>query len=595
MMKGTRPESAAISVHLHLSACICGKVPPGMSFHTRSLIVVLVGTLAATAGITAIQRPESFDVILRNGTVYDGTGAAGRKTDVGLRGDRVAAVGDLSRAVAQTAIDATGLAIAPGFINMLSWSTESLLADGRSQGEVRQGVTTQIMGEGDSMGPLTPEMKQRRIESQGDFKFPITWTTLREYLEELQRRGVSQNVASFVGATTIREHVVGLDDRKPTAEELDRMRALVRTEMEAGALGVGSSLIYAPAFYATTEELIELCKVAAQYRGKYISHMRSEGNRLLEAVDELVRIAREAKIPAEIYHLKAAGERNWPKMDKVIAAVEAARRDGLKITADMYTYPAGSTGLDAAMPPWALDGGYNALYKRLRDPDTRKRLKAAIATPTDDWENLYLAAGSPERVLLVEFRNEALRHLTGKTLAEAARIRNEDPLETILNLVLEDQSRVGTVYFMMSEENIRKQIRLPWVSFGSDAASMAPEGLFLKSATHPRAYGNFARLLGKYVREEKVTTLQEAIRRLTSLPAANLELDRRGLIQSGHFADIAVFDPEAVGDCATFEKPHQYSVGMKHVFVNGVQVLRDGEHTGATPGRALWGVGRKVS
>jgi N-acyl-D-amino-acid deacylase len=365
--------------------------------------------------------------------------------------------------------------------------------------------------------------------------------------------------------------------------------------MEAGSLGVGSSLIYAPAFYATTEELIELCKVAAQYRGKYISHMRSEGNRLLEAVDELVRIAREAKIPAEIYHLKAAGERNWPKMDKAIAAVEAARREGLKITADMYTYPAGSTGLDAAMPPWALDGGYDALHKRLRDPDTRKKLKAAIATPTDDWENLYLAAGSPERVLLVEFRNEALRHLTGKTLAEAARIRNEDPLETILNLVLEDQSRVGTVYFMMSEENIRKQVRLPWVSFGSDAASMAPEGLFLKSATHPRAYGNFARLLAKYVREEKVTTLQEAIRRLTSLPAANLELDRRGLIQSGHFADIAVFDAAAVGDRATFEKPHQYSVGMKHVFVNGVQVLRDGEHTGATPGRALWGVGRKAS
>jgi N-acyl-D-amino-acid deacylase len=438
-------------------------------------------------------------------------------------------------------------------------------------------------------------MKQRRIASQGDFKFAITWTTLSEYLLELERRGVSQNVASFVGATTIREHVVGLDDRKPTPEELDRMRALVKQEMEAGALGVGSSLIYAPAFYATTEELIELCKVAAQYRGKYISHMRSEGNRLLEAVDELVRIAREAKIPAEIYHLKAAGERNWPKMDKVIAAVEAARREGLKITADMYTYPAGSTGLDAAMPPWALDGGYDALYKRLRDPDTRKKLKAAITTPTDDWENLYLAAGSPERVLLVEFRNEALRHLTGKTLAEAARIRKEDPIETILNLVLEDQSRVGTVYFMMSEENIKKQIRLPWVSFGSDAASMAPEGVFLKSATHPRAYGNFARLLGKYVREEKVTTLAEAIRRLTSLPASNLELDRRGVIQSGHFADIAVFDAATIGDRATFEKPHQYSVGMKHVFVNGVQVLKDGEHTGATPGRALWGVGRKAS
>jgi N-acyl-D-amino-acid deacylase len=554
-----------------------------------STTILLVASLALAA---ARQTPAAFDVIVRGGTVYDGTGSDGRRVDLALRGDRIAEIGELSRATAPITIDAKGLAVAPGFINMLSWSTESLLADGRSQGEIRQGVTTQIMGEGDSMGPLNPEMKLRRIASQGDFKYAITWTTLSEYLAELERRGVSQNVASFVGATTIREHVIGLDDRRPTAEELERMRLLVRQEMEAGALGIGSSLIYAPAFYATTEELIELCKVAAAYKGKYISHMRSEGNRLLEAVDELLRIAREAKIPAEIYHLKAAGERNWPKMDKVIAVVEAARREGLKITADMYTYTAGSTGLDAAMPPSALDGGYDALYKRLRDPETRQKLKQAIATPTDEWENLYLAAGSPERVLLVEFRNEALRYLTGKTLAEAARIRNEDPIETILNLVLEDQSRVGTVYFMMSEENIRKQIRLPWVSFGSDAASMAPEGLFLKSATHPRAYGNFARLLGKYIREEKVTTLPEAIRRLTGLPAANLDLDRRGLLRPGHFADIAIFDPSAIADRATFEKPHQYSVGVTHVFVNGVQVLKDGEHTGAKPGRALWGIGK---
>jgi N-acyl-D-amino-acid deacylase len=470
---------------------------------------------------------------------------------------------------------------------MLSWSTESLLADGRSQGEIRQGVTTQIMGEGDSMGPLTDEMKRRRIESQGDFKFDITWTTLSEYLKELERRGVSQNVASFIGATTIREHVVGLEDRKATPDELERMRALVKQEMEAGALGIGSSLIYAPAFYASTEELIELCKVAAQYRGRYISHIRSEGNRLVEAVDELLQIAREAKVPAEIYHLKAAGERNWPKMDKVIAMVEKARGEGLQITADMYTYPAGATGLDAAMPPWVLDGGYDALYKRLRDPETRKKIAEAIRTPTDTWENLYLAAGSPERVILVEFRNEALRSLTGKTLAEAARIRKEDPVETIMNLVLEDQSRVGTVYFMMSEDNIKKQIRLPWVSFGSDAASMAPEGLFLESSTHPRAYGNFARLLGKYVREEKVIPLEEAIRRFTSLPASNLGLDRRGLLQSGHFADVVVFDAATIADRATFEKPHQYSVGVKQVFVNGIHVLKDGEHTGAKPGRAL--------
>jgi N-acyl-D-amino-acid deacylase len=552
---------------------------------TRFITTILILIGAAVAA--AMQPQESFDVIIRGGHVYDGTGAAPRRADVALRGDQIAAVGDLSGAQAATSVDATGLAVAPGFINMLSWSTESLLADGRSQGEIRQGVTTQIMGEGDSMGPLTDEMKRRRIESQGDFKFDITWTTLSEYLKELERRGVSQNVASFIGATTIREHVVGLEDRKATPDELERMRALVRQEMEAGALGIGSSLIYAPAFYASTEELIELCKVAAQHRGRYISHMRSEGNRLLEAVDELLRIAREAKIPAEIYHLKAAGERNWPKMDKVVAMVEKARGEGLQITADMYTYPAGATGLDAAMPPWALDGGYEALYKRLRDPEARKKIAEAIRTPTDAWENLYLAAGSPERVLLVEFRNEALRNLTGKTLAEAARMRKEDPVEAIMNLVLEDQSRVGTVYFMMSEDNLKKQIRLPWVSFGSDAASMATEGLFLKSSTHPRAYGNFARLLGKYVREEKVITLEEAIRRLTSLPASNLALDRRGLLQSGHFADVVAFDPVTIADRATFQNPHQYSVGVKHVFVNGVHVLKDGEHTGAKPGRAL--------
>jgi N-acyl-D-amino-acid deacylase len=556
----------------------------------RSVVLLLLGAVSA-AGVAPFQTPEPFDVLIRGGMIYDGSGAPGRLGDVAIRGDRIAAVGDLSAARAVTIVDATGLAVAPGFINMLSWSTESLLADGRSQGEIRQGVTTQIMGEGDSMGPLTEEMKRRRVEMQGEFKYDITWTTLGEYLQALERRGVAQNVASFVGATTIREHVVGLADRRPTPDELDRMRTLVRQEMEAGALGVGSSLIYAPAFYASTEELIELCKVAAEFRGKYISHMRSEGNRLIEAVEELIRIAREAKIPAEIYHLKAAGERNWPKMDRVIAMVERARRDGMKITADMYTYPAGATGLDAAMPPWALDGGYDALYKRLRDADTRRKLAQAIRTPTDDWENLYLAAGSPDRVLLVEFRNEALRHLTGKTLAEAARLRNEDPVEAIMNLVLEDQSRVGTVYFMMSEDNIRKQIRLPWVSFGSDAASMAPEGVFLKSSTHPRAYGNFARLLGKYVREEKVIPLEEALRRLTSLPATNLELDGRGLLRSGAFADVVAFDPGAIADRATFDKPHQFAVGMKHVFVNGVQVLKDGDHTGRTPGRALKGRG----
>ena len=559
--------------------------------HTRAAAVTLLGSLALLG--TACSAPqESYDVIIRGGTVYDGTGAPGARVDVGIRGDSIAAIGDLSGATGRTTVDAANLAVAPGFINMLSWSTDSLLVDGRSQGEIRQGVTTEIMGEGTSMGPLSDEMKRRWKKMQGDIKYDITWTTLAEYLKELEKQGVSPNVASYVGATTIREHVIGLDDRPPTPEELDKMRALVRQEMEAGALGIGSSLIYAPAFYAKTEELVELCKVASEYRGKYISHMRSEGNRLLEAVDELLRVAREANLPAEIYHLKAAGAANWPKMDEVIAKVETARKEGLKITADMYTYPAGSTGLDAAMPPWVLDGGYEAAFKRLKDPATRRKIAQAITTPTTEWENLYLSAGSPDRVLLVEFKNDALKPLTGKTLAEVAKMRSKPPEEVIMDLVLEDQSRVGTVYFMMSEDNIRKQIALPWVSFGSDAASMAPEPPFTKSNTHPRAYGNFARLLGKYVREEKVIPLEDAIRKLSGLPATNLELDRRGFLKEGLFADIVVFDPATIADKATFEKPHQYAVGMKHVFVNGVQVLKDGEHTGAKPGRALSGPGR---
>ncbi len=562
---------------------------------TRHLAILVTLALTAFASRTPSAAPgqPAFDVVLRNGMVYDGTGAAGRRLDVGIRGDRIAAMGDLSSAQAGIAIDATGLAVAPGFINMLSWSTESLLADGRSQGEIRQGVTTQIFGEGSSMGPLNDAMKKRAVEQMGDIKYEITWTTLSEYLKELERRGVAQNVASFIGATTIREHVIGLEDKRATPSQLAEMRELVRQEMEAGALGIGSSLIYAPAFYANTEELIELCRVAAKYNGKYISHMRSEGNRLLEALDELIRISREAGIPAEIYHLKAAGQANWPKMDQAIRKIEAARAEGLKITADMYTYTAGATGLDAAMPPWVLDGGYKAAFARLRDPEQRRKIAPAIRTPSDDWENLYLAAGSPDRVLLVEFKSEKLKPLTGKTLAEAAKLRGEDPVDTIMNLVAEDESRVGTVYFMMSEDNIRKQIRVPWMSFGSDAASMAPEPPFTKSSAHPRAYGNFARLLGKYVRDEKVIPLQEAIHRLTGLPARNLELDRRGLLQEGMFADVVVFDPATIADRATFEAPHQYGVGMRHVFVNGTHVLKDGEHTDARPGRALWGRGKK--
>jgi N-acyl-D-amino-acid deacylase len=565
----------------------------------RILNVAILAALVAAVACRTVAHSSpssapaaSYDVIIRHGTVYDGSGAPGVHADVGIRADRIAIIGDLSNATATTVVDAAGLAVAPGFINMLSWSTDALLVNGRSQGELREGVTTQIFGEGSSMGPLTVEMKKRAVEQMGDLKYEITWTTLSEYLKELERRGVSQNVASFIGATTIREHVIGLEDKKPTPAQLEQMRALVKEEMQAGALGIGSSLIYAPAFYASTEELIELCKAAAPFHGKYISHIRSEGNRLLEAVDELIRIAREAHVPAEIYHLKAAGESNWPKMDEVIAKIEAARRDGLKITADMYTYTAGATGLDAAMPPWVLDGGYDAAYKRLADPATRTRIAEAIRTPSNDWENLFLAAGSPDRVLLVEFKSDALKPLTGKTLAEAARLRGEDPVETIMNLVLEDHSRVGTVYFMISEENIRKEIVLRWLSFGSDAASMAPEPPFTKSSTHPRAYGNFARVLGKYVRDDKVLTLPDAIRKLSGLPAGNLELDHRGFLKTGMYADVVVFDPAAIRDRATFENPHQYAVGVRDVFVNGRQVIKDGEHTGAKPGRALWGPGK---
>jgi N-acyl-D-amino-acid deacylase len=549
------------------------------------VVLMLVGTGSA--------QSQTYDLILRGGTVYDGTGAAGRAADVAIRSDRIAAIGDLKNATAKTVLDAKGLAVAPGFINMLSWSTDSLIADGKSQGEIRQGVTLEVMGEGNSMGPLTDEMKRRAVEQQGDVKYDITWTTLAEYLAFLEKKGVSTNVASYIGAATLREHVVGLDDRKATPDELEKMRALVRQEMQAGALGIGSSLIYAPGTYASTEELIELSKAAAPYGGRYISHLRSEGDRLLEAVDELVRIAREAGVPAEIYHLKAAGESNWPKMDEAIARVEAARAQGLKITADMYTYTAGSTGFDACIPPWSRAGGYDALFKRIADPATRGRMIAEMRAPAVGWENLCRAAGSPDRLLLVEFKNEALKPLTGKRLGEVMKIRGTDAESTILDLIAQDRTRVGVVFFLMSEDNVTKQLRLPWVSFGSDASSMAPEGVFLKSSTHPRAYGNFARWLGHYVRDERLVPLPEAVRRLTSLPATNLGLSDRGVLKVGAFADVVAFDPATIADKATYEKPHQYAVGMRHVLVNGVPVLRDGEHTGATPGRALKGSGAR--
>jgi N-acyl-D-aspartate/D-glutamate deacylase len=561
----------------------------------------LLPALCALA-LTACGPAEHFDVIIAGGTVYDGTGSAPFVGDVAINGDRVAAIGDLGRSTADRTVDATGLAVAPGFINMLSWATESLILDGRSQGDIRQGVTLEVFGEGNSMGPLNDEMKALWLKEFGDFlgseeavvealgSSEVPWTTLGEYLEYLEEKGISTNIASFLGATTARVHELGYEDRAPTAEELDRMVDLVRRSMEEGALGIGSSLIYAPAFYADTPELIALSAAAADYGGMYISHMRSEGNRLLEAVDELIQISREAGLPAEIYHLKQGGQENWSKLDDVIERVEAARAEGLRITADMYNYTAGSTGLDAAMPPWVQEGGYEAWADRLRDPNTRRRVMREMIEPTDEWENLMRAAG-PEGTLLVGFVNEELRQYTGRTLAEVAAERGTSPQETAMDLVVEDGSRVQVVYFLMSEDNVKRQIALPWVSFDSDAGSMAPEPPFTNFSTHPRAYGNFARLLGKYVREEGVISLEEAVRKLTSLPAGNLGISDRGRLKEGFFADVAVFDPDEVGDRATYEDPHQYSVGMVHVFVNGTQVLDGGEHTDARPGRVVRGPG----
>jgi N-acyl-D-amino-acid deacylase len=551
-------------------------------------------TLALCLGVAVAAADAPYDVLIRGGLVYDGSGGAPRRADVAIRGDRIAAIGDLRGASARTTLDASGLAVAPGFVNMLSHSETSLILDPRSQGEIRQGVTTQVFGEG-SMGPLSPAMKASRAQRMGELRYEMPWSTLGEYLQHLEERGVAPNVASFVSAATVREHVIGLENKPPTPEQLARMRELVRREMEEGALGLTTALIYAPAQYAQTGELVELAKVASAHQGMFIAHMRSEGDRLLEAIDEMLRIAREASLPVEIYHLKASGQSNWGKLDQAIAKIERARKEGVRITADMYTYPAGATGFDACMPPWALEGGYEALFQRLADDAQRRRIRAEMEKKADAWENICEAAGTPDKILLAGFRSEALRPLAGRTLAEVARTRGQDWPETVMDLVREDRSRVGVVFFLMSEDNVRKQIRLPWVSFGSDAASMAPEGVFVRSSTHPRAYGNFARLLGRYVREEKLIPLQEAVRRLSGLPAETLGLQRRGLLKEGYFADVAAFDPARVADTATFEKPHSYAVGMTHVLVNGVPVLRDGEHTGATPGRALWGRGRRTA
>ena len=552
-----------------------------------ALLLALVGAVQAPAAAAASQR---FDVLIDDGTIYDGSGGEPYVGDVGIVGDRLVAVGGELAGPADLVIDAEGLAVAPGFINMLSWAVESLLVDGRSQSNIRQGVTLEVFGEGSSMGPVNASMREEMLARQSDYRFDIPWTTLDEYLEHLAERGVSPNVASFVGATTVRVHEIGYENRPPTPAELTRMRALVRQAMEDGALGLGSSLIYAPAFYADTAELIALAEVVGEYDGMYISHMRSEGNRLLESLDELIRIAREAGVAAEIYHLKMGGRDNWHKFDDVVARVNAARAEGLEISANMYAYTAGASGLDASMPPWVQEGGFRAWAARLQDPGTRVRVAREMSTPTDQWENLGLAAGA-DGILLVGFKNPALRRYIGRTLEDVASERGTSWAETAMDLVVEDGSRVSVVYFLMSEQNVAQGIALPWVSFGSDAASMASEGVFLNASTHPRAYGNFARVLGKYVREEQVLSLAEAVRKLSSLPAANLKLKRRGALIPGHYADVVVFDPAVIQDHATFEAPHQYATGMGHVLVNGELVLRDGEHTGALPGRVVRGPG----
>jgi N-acyl-D-amino-acid deacylase len=558
-------------------------------FHLLLPFFALVAA-AVAAVVWATPPSVEHDLVVRNATIYDGLGGQPFVGDLAVDGDRIVGVGALGKASGRKEVDGKGLALAPGFVNMLSWATDTLLVDGRAQSDIRQGVTLEVMGEGNSMGPLNAAMKKEMSEEQGDLKFDVSWTTLGEYLDHLAARGIAPNVASFVGATTVRVHELGYADRPPTPEELERMRGLVRAAMEEGALGVGSSLIYAPAFYAKTPELVELAKATAPYGGMYISHMRSEGNRFLEAIDELLEIARSAKVRAEIYHLKAAGRDNWGKLDAAIQKVEAARAAGLAVTADMYTYTAGATGLDAAMPPWVQEGGLEAWTGRLKDPTLRARVEREMGEPANGWENLYRAAG-PDGVLLAAFKNPALKPLTGKTLAEVAKMRGKSPAQTAMDLVVEDGSRVGTIYFLMSEDNVRREVALPWVSFGSDEGAPSNEGAFLKSNNHPRAYGNVARLLGKYVREEKAVPLAEAIRKLTSLPAENLKLDHRGRLAPGYYADLVLFDPATIADHATYDKPHQYATGVRHVFVNGIQVLKDGEPTGAAAGRVVRGPG----
>ncbi len=545
------------------------------------------GSAATGAG----AAPPPCDVAILGGMLYDGSGGEPFVADLAITGDRISAIGIGKVGPAKLTIDACGLAVAPGFVNMLSWATESLLIDGRALSDLKQGVTLEVMGEGQSMGPLTDAMKAEKVEQQGDLKFDVTWTTLGEYLELLEHKGIAVNVASFVGAETVRVHQLGYADRAPTPDELARMQGLVRAAMEEGALGVGSALIYAPGTYAKTDELVALCQAAAPYGGRYISHLRSEGDRWLPAIDELLSIGERAGVGVEIYHFKAAGESNWGKVAAAVQKIEAARAAGRDVTANLYTYTAGATGFDAAMPPWVQEGGVKVWIERLKDPATRERVLREMKVRSDTWESLYLAAGGPENVLCVGFKNEALKPLTGKSLAAIAALRGKSPEETILDLVIEDGTRVSVVYFLMSEENLRRQIPLPWMAFCSDEGTPAPEGVFLKSNPHPRAYGSFARLLGKYVRDEKVVSLADAIRRLTALPCDNLKIRERGRLLPGNFADVAIFDPATINAPATYDRPHQLATGMRHVFVNGIHVLKDGEATGAGAGRVVRGPG----
>jgi N-acyl-D-amino-acid deacylase len=553
---------------------------------TAAIGIAFVGLLLSSA---AAPAPE-YDVLIKGGTIYDGSGGAPFVGDVGIKDDKIAYVGPQAPGTAASVVDATGEAVSPGFINMLSWAIADLIADGRGMSDTYQGVTLEVFGEGDSMGPLTPEMKRLEVKRQGDIKFPIKWTTLGDYLNWLTRKGITPNVTSFVGATTVRVHELGEKDVDPTPAQLDRMRALVRQAMKEGAVGVGSSLIYAPATYAETPELVALATEAAKCGGMYISHMRDEGPKLLEAMDELVTISRESGAPAEIYHFKQAGKSNWGKIDAAIAKVEEARASGLRITADMYTYAASSTGFDAAFPTWMQDGGLETWVKRLKDPKLREQAIAEMKGPKGT-ENAKLVVDEPDKVLLVGFKTAKLKPLTGKTLGEVARMRGKSAAEVAADLIVEDGTRIQVVYFSMNPDNVKREVALPWMSFGSDAGSQAPEGVFLKSSTHPRAYGNVARLLGHYVRDEKATSLASAIHRLSWLPATNLGIRGRGALRPGYYAEVVVFDPATIRDNGTFEKPQQLASGVNDVFVNGVQVLKDGKHTGAKPGRFVHGPG----